>query len=114
MAAQMGLEVFNPSESHRSFETFRSSETLRRSTETAGTSKDTVVRESREILRDKNGSEILLKQYTHQKEKEYLQRIRDLIGKDLSEPYSIYVYRYFLNNWPDLCWMVHLPISQAT
>lgn len=26
-----------------------------------------------------------------------------LITKDLSEPYSIYTYRYFIHNWPKLC-----------
>jgi hypothetical protein len=29
-----------------------------------------------------------------------------LMEKDLSEPYSIYTYRYFINNWPKLCWLV--------
>ncbi len=29
-----------------------------------------------------------------------------LIKEDLSEPYSIYTYRYFIYNWPSLCWMV--------
>lgn len=29
--------------------------------------------------------------------------IMALIDKDLSEPYSIYTYRYFINNWPQLC-----------
>ncbi|CDR37384.1 CYFA0S01e10198g1_1 [Cyberlindnera fabianii] len=29
--------------------------------------------------------------------------IKRLIGDDLSEPYSIYVYRFFLNQWPELC-----------
>jgi len=28
-----------------------------------------------------------------------------LIQKDLSEPYSIYTYRYFIHNWPHLCFM---------
>ncbi|CAG8502303.1 5746_t:CDS:2 [Paraglomus occultum] len=31
--------------------------------------------------------------------------IMTLIEKDLSEPYSIYTYRYFINNWPNLCFM---------
>jgi len=31
-----------------------------------------------------------------------------LIQKDLSEPYSIYTYRYFIHNWPNLCFMVCL------
>ena len=26
-----------------------------------------------------------------------------LIEKDLSEPYSIFTYRYFVHNWPELC-----------
>ncbi|VDO98447.1 unnamed protein product [Heligmosomoides polygyrus] len=29
--------------------------------------------------------------------------IMRLITKDLSEPYSIYTYRYFIHNWPELC-----------
>ncbi|CAE8639700.1 unnamed protein product [Polarella glacialis] len=28
-----------------------------------------------------------------------------LIEKDLSEPYSVFTYRYFINNWPDLCFL---------
>lgn len=36
----------------------------------------------------------------------YLPAIKQLISKDLSEPYSIYVYRYFLYQWGDLCFMV--------
>ncbi|GAB7352649.1 hypothetical protein MBLNU459_g3016t1 [Dothideomycetes sp. NU459] len=44
-------------------------------------------------------------QYDSEKECEYLSAIRDLISKDLSEPYSIYVYRYFLYQWGDLCYM---------
>lgn len=28
-----------------------------------------------------------------------------LIAQDLSEPYSIYVYRFFLNQWPNLCYL---------
>ncbi|RMZ78828.1 hypothetical protein DV738_g3597, partial [Chaetothyriales sp. CBS 135597] len=31
--------------------------------------------------------------------------MRELISKDLSEPYSIYVYRYFLFQWAELCFM---------
>ncbi|KAH8379360.1 hypothetical protein KR009_004355, partial [Drosophila setifemur] len=32
-----------------------------------------------------------------------LKPIQNLIDKELSEPYSIYTYRYFVYNWPDLC-----------
>nr|CAG4634817.1 EOG090X07BN [Alona affinis] len=31
--------------------------------------------------------------------------IMRLIQKDLSEPYSIYTYRYFIHNWPMLCFL---------
>lgn len=31
-----------------------------------------------------------------------------LISSDLSEPYSIYTYRYFIHNWPDLCFLVSM------
>lgn len=44
--------------------------------------------------------------YGHEKESQYLGAIRQLISKDLSEPYSIYVYRYFLYQWDDLCFLV--------
>ncbi|KAI1007716.1 hypothetical protein K3495_g512 [Podosphaera aphanis] len=51
-------------------------------------------------------------QYKHDLEKTYLSSVRALISKDLSEPYSIYVYRYFLHQWDDLCFMALLPSSQ--
>ncbi|KAI9801665.1 MAG: N-alpha-acetyltransferase mak3 [Piccolia ochrophora] len=44
-------------------------------------------------------------QYDSSKETQYLSAIRQLISKDLSEPYSIYVYRYFLYQWGHLCFM---------
>eukprot|EP00392_Amoebophrya_sp_AT5.2_P004646 g4654.t1 len=28
-----------------------------------------------------------------------------LIEKDLSEPYSVFTYRYFVNHWPELCFL---------
>ncbi|KAI8910029.1 putative acyltransfersase [Powellomyces hirtus] len=34
-----------------------------------------------------------------------LPAITALIENDLSEPYSIYTYRYFLHNWPQLCFL---------
>lgn len=45
--------------------------------------------------------------YGHEKESPYLPLIKQLISRDLSEPYSIYVYRYFLYQWGDLCFMVN-------
>jgi hypothetical protein len=53
-------------------------------------------------------------QYSPEKEEQYLPSIRQLISKDLSEPYSIYVYRYFLYQWGDLCYMVsNAPFSSS-
>ena len=37
-----------------------------------------------------------------------LPAIAALIARDLSEPYSVYTYRYFLNEWPQLCWTVRV------
>lgn len=34
-----------------------------------------------------------------------LDMLQELIKKDLSEPYSIYTYRYFLHGWPELCYL---------
>ena len=51
-------------------------------------------------------SEIRYIQYHSSQESTYLSAIRQLISTDLSEPYSIYVYRYFLYQWGDLCFMV--------
>ncbi|KAJ4303238.1 N-alpha-acetyltransferase 30 [Kalmusia sp. IMI 367209] len=52
-----------------------------------------------------DGDELQYVQYHGAKEETYLPAIRQLISKDLSEPYSIYVYRYFLYQWGDLCYM---------
>ncbi|GAB7324671.1 hypothetical protein MBLNU13_g08545t1 [Cladosporium sp. NU13] len=43
--------------------------------------------------------------YGTEKESPFLPAIRQLISNDLSEPYSIYVYRYFLYQWGHLCFM---------
>src|ERR1700722_465196 len=51
--------------------------------------------------------------YRQEDEDKFLEPIRELITKDLSEPYSIYVYRYFLFQWPELCWMVS-PLCSPT
>ena len=36
----------------------------------------------------------------------HLHEITELVSRDLSEPYSIYTYRYFIYNWPNLCFRV--------
>ncbi|KAL7620023.1 N-alpha-acetyltransferase 30 [Parahypoxylon ruwenzoriense] len=57
--------------------------------------------------------ELLYIQYNHALEEKYLPAIRALISKDLSEPYSIYVYRYFLYQWAHLCYMALNPTDQS-
>lgn len=36
-----------------------------------------------------------------------LQVVMDLIDNELSEPYSIFTYRYFLQQWPSLCYIAY-------
>ncbi|KAK4228150.1 acyl-CoA N-acyltransferase [Podospora fimiseda] len=50
--------------------------------------------------------------YDHSLETKYLPAIRALISKDLSEPYSIYVYRYFLYQWGHLCFLALHPTTE--
>lgn len=40
--------------------------------------------------------------------------IQRVIGAELSEPYSIYTYRYFIANWPDLCLLVGVGLGPGT
>lgn len=40
------------------------------------------------------------------KSKDEFQQISNLISNHLSEPYSIYVYWYFLNNWPQYTYVL--------
>lgn len=43
--------------------------------------------------------------YTQYSDETQMPLIMRLIQKDLSEPYSIYTYRYFIHNWPNLCFL---------
>lgn len=45
-------------------------------------------------------------QYARYESELQMPDIMRLITKDLSEPYSIYTYRYFIHNWPQLCFLV--------
>ena len=67
---------------------------------------------------EKSTSKLHYQQYTPESEAKYLPAIRRLISSDLSEPYSIYVYRYFLYQWGDLCFLVshsyHAPTRMHT
>jgi hypothetical protein len=44
---------------------------------------------------------------------EELPAIMALMAKDLSEPYSIFTYRFFLHNWPELCFVVRVWARRA-
>lgn len=46
--------------------------------------------------------------YVNYESERQMPDIMRLIQKDLSEPYSIYTYRYFIHNWPHLCFLVSL------
>ena len=36
-----------------------------------------------------------------------LKELTDLIEVELSEPYTVFTYRYFVNKYPDLCFLAH-------
>lgn len=47
-------------------------------------------------------------EYVNYRDETQMPDIMRLIQKDLSEPYSIYTYRYFIHNWPQLCFLVRI------
>jgi hypothetical protein len=44
---------------------------------------------------------------------EQLPSIQALIDRDLSEPYSVFTYRYFLLEWPHLCFLALEPMGDC-
>ena len=54
-----------------------------------------------DIVEDQNGV-----QYSGYESEEQLADIIQLMKADLSEPYSVYTYRYFIHQWPHLCMLV--------
>ena len=61
--------------------------------------------------RDAGSSEIAYMPYESELELPHVMR---LMKADLSEPYSIYTYRYFIHNWPNLCFLVRNSCSINT
>lgn len=53
-------------------------------------------------------SDDLQVEYVNYENETQMASIMTLIQKDLSEPYSIYTYRYFIHNWPHLCFLVSM------
>lgn len=62
---------------------------------------------SKENEKGQNASQYTYIQYDPSKETTYVSAMQQLIMTELSEPYSIYVYRYFLYQWGELCFMVY-------
>lgn len=52
-------------------------------------------------------SEFYFETFTNEND---LESIIKLVEKDLSEPYSIYTYRFFIYDFPKMCIMVRLVI----
>ena len=52
-------------------------------------------------------------EYSQDSEPRYLAAIRQLMATELSEPYSIYVYRYFLYQWGNFCYLVCWQVQLA-
>jgi len=57
---------------------------------------------SQEPVQSESETSISFIQYRDETQMPLIMR---LIQKDLSEPYSIYTYRYFIHNWPNLCFL---------
>uniref|UniRef100_A0A8C5QRJ5 N-alpha-acetyltransferase 30 n=1 Tax=Leptobrachium leishanense TaxID=445787 RepID=A0A8C5QRJ5_9ANUR len=57
---------------------------------------------SNHVRRQEEGEEI---RYVRYQSELQMPDIMRLITRDLSEPYSIYTYRYFIHNWPQLCFL---------
>ena len=51
--------------------------------------------------------------YAPFKDETELPRIMELVGRDLSEPYSIFTYRYFIQGWPMLCQLVRRALPKG-
>ena len=41
-------------------------------------------------------------------EERQMATVMGLVDPELSEPYSVFTYRYFIKNWPELCVLAHL------
>lgn len=57
------------------------------------------------LLNNNNKDEEITIDYRVYENELQMPDIMRLIQKDLSEPYSIYTYRYFIHNWPKLCFL---------
>lgn len=67
---------------------------------------DVVLKTSEISVSPLPNNEELPVEYVNYENETQMSAIMSLIQKDLSEPYSIYTYRYFIHNWPHLCFLV--------
>lgn len=56
---------------------------------------------------DGSGSERKLIHICPYRDESQIQQIIALVAPQLSEPYSIFTYRFFLSGWPQLCFLAH-------
>lgn len=61
--------------------------------------------ETNEMTTEKLEKPKIVIDYTEYESELQMPDIMQLIQNDLSEPYSIYTYRYFIHNWPKLCFL---------
>lgn len=54
-----------------------------------------------------DGEDLVTITYTNYESETQMKDIMSLITKDLSEPYSVYTYRYFIHNWPKLSFLAY-------
>lgn len=57
-----------------------------------------------------NSNEFYFDTFTNEKD---LEPIIKLVEKDLSEPYSIYTYRFFIYDFPKMCIMVNIRKTES-
>ena len=65
---------------------------------------DAATAEAAESVPQSSASSVVIVQYSSE---DQLKLLTPLIEKDLSEPYSVYTYRYFIHNWSQLCFVVY-------
>lgn len=77
-------------------------ETGNQSTKQVDNDTELILKLDKLLINDENDPEIYYHSYKSENE---MSSIMSLISGTLSEPYSIYTYRYFIHNWPDLCFL---------
>lgn len=62
--------------------------------------------DTKELVKDEAKFATNIKYVNYQTEAQ-MPDIMQLVKQDLSEPYSVYTYRYFINNWSKLCFLAY-------